>query len=83
MLFNSYVFIFAFLPVVLAGYAWVRRYSDRRWAIGWLVIASLFYYAWWKPEFLLLLLVSVSVNAVFGKWLCSGHLSRPASRATP
>ena len=81
MLFNSYVFIFAFLPVVLAGYAWVRRFPERRWVIAWLVIASLFYYAWWKPEFLLLLLTSVSVNAVFGKLLCDGRLSRPAARA--
>jgi len=79
MLFNSYVFIFAFLPLVLAGYAWARRRGDRRWVIAWLVIASLFYYAWWKPEFLLLLLLSVSVNAVFGKLLCNGRLSRRAS----
>jgi D-alanyl-lipoteichoic acid acyltransferase DltB (MBOAT superfamily) len=81
MLFNSYVFIFAFLPIILAGYAWVRRHPDRRWTIAWLVLASLFYYAWWKPEFLLLLLGSVSVNAVFGKVLCDGRLSQPASRA--
>jgi D-alanyl-lipoteichoic acid acyltransferase DltB (MBOAT superfamily) len=81
VLFNSYVFIFAFLPVVLAVYAWVRRYPDRRWAIAWLVLASFFYYGWWKPEFLLLLLGSVSVNAVFGKLLCHGHLSKRAARA--
>lgn len=81
MLFNSYIFIFAFLPVVLAVYFWVRRHPDRRWTIAWLVLASLVYYAWWKPEFLLLLLVSVSVNAGFGKVLCNGGLSRPASRA--
>ena len=70
MLFNSYVFIFAFLPVVLAVYAWVRRHPDRRLTIAWLVVASLFYYGWWKSEFLLLLLGSVTVNAVFGKLLC-------------
>lgn len=81
MLFNSYVFIFAFLPVVFAVYCFVRRYPERRWTIAWLVLASLFYYAWWKPEFLFLLLVSVSVNAGFGKALCNGGLSRPAARA--
>ncbi len=42
MLFNSYVFIFVFLPVVLAGYAWARRHPDHRWVIAWLVFASLF-----------------------------------------
>ena len=81
MLFNSYVFIFAFLPVVLAGFAWARSREDRLWAIAWLVAASLFYYAWWKPEFLLLLLVSVLVNAVFGSQLCGGRLSPRASYA--
>jgi alginate O-acetyltransferase complex protein AlgI len=81
VLFNSYVFIFAFLPVVLAGYAWLRRYPERGWTIAWLVIASLFYYAWWKPEFLLLLLGSVSANYLFGKALVSGRLSPRKARA--
>jgi alginate O-acetyltransferase complex protein AlgI len=81
MLFNSYVFIFAFLPVVFAVYCLIRRHPERRWTIAWLVLASLVYYAWWKPEFLLLLLGSVTVNAGFGKALCSGRLSANASRA--
>ena len=80
MLFNSYVFIFAFLPVVVAGYALLRRYAaDRSWVIGWLIISSLFYYGWWKPQFLLLLFVSVGVNAVLGKALIEGRLRRAVS----
>lgn len=74
MLFNSYVFIFAFLPVVVAVYLLLREYRQGLWAVAWLVVASLFYYAWWKPQFLLLLLVSISVNAVFGHALCSRRL---------
>lgn len=81
MLFNSYTFIFAFLPVVFAVYCLVRRHPERRWTIAWLVLASLVYYAWWKPEFLLLLLGSVAVNAWFGNALCGRRLSRNASRA--
>jgi alginate O-acetyltransferase complex protein AlgI len=81
MLFNSYFFIFAFLPVVLTLYAWVRRHSDRGWTISLLIIASLFYYAWWKPEFLLVLLLSISANAVFGKLLCNATLSPKLARA--
>jgi hypothetical protein len=46
VLFNSYVFIFCFLPLVLAGYALLRRASNVLWPIGWLVLASLVYYAW-------------------------------------
>jgi D-alanyl-lipoteichoic acid acyltransferase DltB (MBOAT superfamily) len=80
MLFNSYVFIFCFLPIVLAGYALLRGASNPFWPTTWLVLASLFYYAWWKPEFLLLLLFSVTVNFAFGKLIINGGLSRAQSR---
>ena len=72
MLFNSYVFIFAFLPLVLAGFALLRRSSDLLWPITWLVLASFVYYAWWRPEFLLLLLFSIAVNFGFGKLIIDG-----------
>jgi len=62
VLFNSYVFIFCFLPIVLAGYGLLRRASNPLWTITWLAPASLFYYAWWKPEFLFPLLFSVTVK---------------------
>ena len=80
MLFNSYIFIFVFLPVVLAVFCLLRNRPERRWTIAWLVLASFVYYAWWKPEYLLLLLASIAVNAGFGKILCGGRLSRHASR---
>ncbi|MBO6948163.1 MAG: MBOAT family protein [Rhodospirillales bacterium] len=35
-----------------------------------LVLASLFFYAWWDPPFLALLLVSVVINYGFGVWGC-------------
>jgi alginate O-acetyltransferase complex protein AlgI len=81
VLFNSYVFIFAFLPLVLAGYALLRRASNLLWPVVWLVLASFVYYAWWRPEFLLLLLFSISVNFAFGTLIIDGALSRAQSRA--
>jgi len=72
VLFNSYVFIFCFLPIVLAGYALLLRVPNPRWPIVWLGLASLCYYAWWRPEFLLLLLFSVTVNFGFGKLIIEG-----------
>jgi hypothetical protein len=42
MLFNSYVFIFVFLPVSLVLHAALERY-DRRWATLWLALASLIF----------------------------------------
>ncbi|MGA2895599.1 MAG: MBOAT family protein [Xanthobacteraceae bacterium] len=81
MLFNSYVFIFVFLPTVLTLYFVLRRLPNPGWAIGCLVLASLVYYAWWRPEFVLLLLFSVSVNYGLGRLLSDGGLSRLAARA--
>ena len=81
MLFNSYVFIFCFLPMVLAGYLLLRRTSAPQWPIAWLVLASLVYYSWWRPEYLLLLLFSVGVNFGFGKLIIDGGLSHSRSRA--
>ena len=80
MLFNSYIFIFLFLPVVFAGYLAFRRNAQSNGWVIWLVVASLVYYAWWKPAFVLLLLLSIAVNAVVGEALCSGRLSRSVSR---
>ena len=66
---------------MLAGYALLRRGSNLLWPIGWLVLASLVYYAWWRPEFLLLLLFSITVNFAFGTLIIDGGLSRTQSRA--
>lgn len=61
MLFNSFEFIFAYLPIVFAGFFLIGR-IDRRWAALWLVAASLFFYAWWNPKFVALLLLSIAGN---------------------
>lgn len=79
MLFNSYIFIFAFLPVVLLGFILLRRQAPV-WPILWIVLASLFYYGWWKPQFLLLLLASITVNLVLAKLILRNNQSRALSR---
>jgi D-alanyl-lipoteichoic acid acyltransferase DltB (MBOAT superfamily) len=65
MLFSSYQFIFAFLPTVLAAFALVRLYSARA-AVVVLMVASLYFYAAWKAEFLPLLLLSIGGNFLLG-----------------
>lgn len=62
MLFNSYIFIFAFLPVTLAGYFLLGSTPWNRLANVWLIFASLFFYGWWDIRYLPLLLVSILVN---------------------
>lgn len=61
MLFNSYIFIFGFLPCALVGYH-VSNTLDRSLAIGWLIACSLLFYGYWNPLFLLLLLGSIAFN---------------------
>ena len=61
MLFNSHAFIFLFLPVVLAGYFALGRRSPLG-AAAWLVLASLFFYGWWNPKYVGLLILSMLFN---------------------
>jgi D-alanyl-lipoteichoic acid acyltransferase DltB (MBOAT superfamily) len=68
MLFNSYEFLFAFLPVTVAVFLLLDRIS-RNLALGWLVVASLFFYAWWRPANLLIIVPSLLVNFACAKML--------------
>lgn len=66
MLFNSYAFIFLFLPITLIGYFWL---THKRLIIGsklWLVGGSLFFYSYWNIYYLPLLLLSIFVNFFVG-----------------
>ncbi len=65
MLFNSYEFIFAFLPVTFAGYFLLRRTSVDAISKSWLVLASLFFYAWWDPVYLPVIIFSLFFNYFF------------------
>jgi len=74
MLFNSYVFIFAFLPVTLLGFFILGRYKPML-AAGWLAIASLFFYGWWNPVYVWLLALSTCFN-----YACGVTISRAGMR---
>ena len=71
MLFNSYIFIFIFLPVTLTVYYLIGSRGQHRIAISWLVAASLFYYGWWNPAYLGLILTSMLFNYAMGVYLGS------------
>src|SRR5438309_1300519 len=71
MLFNSYEFIFLYLPVVLAGFYAVNLFN-RTAAIVWLGGASLFFYGSWNWRFLPLLVGSVVFNYGMGMLLMRG-----------
>jgi alginate O-acetyltransferase complex protein AlgI len=67
MLFNSAVFLFSFLPIVLLGFYLLGACRMRRASVGWLVVASLFFYGWWKLSYLWILLFSVGLNYLLGR----------------
>src|SRR5262249_5692382 len=79
MLFNSYVFIFAFLPLTLAvfyaagglGSAYMRC---------WLVITSLYFYGFWNLSLLPLLIGSIAFNYFAGCIIENIKLMRPSWR---
>lgn len=73
MLFTAYEFVFLFLPLTLIGYRWLDRRLGLHTAIAWLVLASLFFYAYWRPMYLLLLVPSVLVNYCIGLALVKLH----------
>ena len=65
MLFNSYPFLFAFLPLTLLGYQ-VAAHWHRHAVVIWLSFMSLAFYAYWRPRYLLLLCASILFNYFFG-----------------
>lgn len=69
MLFNSPEYIFFFLPIALILYFLLLKYSSGNTAKTWLVFASLFFYAWWKLEYLLLISTSIIVNYYLGRYI--------------
>lgn len=81
MLFNSFLFIFGFLPLALllcwavSGWTWVSKWT--------LSALSLSFYAWWNPAYLPLLLFSIVFNYLVGTRIeaaCDSGRSRGASR---
>ncbi len=69
MLFNSYVFLFVFLPItwILFRFACAKRVTDV--AIAVLTVASLVFYSYWNPPFVFLILFSVLFNYSWGRFI--------------
>ena len=64
MLFNTHNFIFVFLPLVLAGFYFIGKYAGHRIVVIWLILSSLFFYGWWNPYYLGLILGSLIFNYI-------------------
>jgi alginate O-acetyltransferase complex protein AlgI len=62
MLFTSPEFLLGFLPLTLAGFHLLRGLGWQALCVPWLLAASMVFYAWWSPSFLVLLVLSMLVN---------------------
>ena len=63
MVFSSSVFLLAFMPIVLILYFLV---PGRKAKNVFLLIASLIFYAWGEPVYIVLMIASICVNWLFG-----------------
>ena len=65
MLFSSEVFLFVFLPAVLLGY-YILKPLGRQLQNIFLLLASLVFYAWGEPQFVIIMITSIVANYIFG-----------------
>ena len=63
MVFSSAIFLFVFFPVVIAAYFLMPTRAAKN---VWLLAASLVFYAWGEPVYILLMLASIVANWLFG-----------------
>ena len=75
MLFNSYVFIFAFFPIVLLGYFGFNHFNKYTAAKVFLIFASLYFYGYFNWWYLLIIITSVVLNYVFSRILLNDKVS--------
>ena len=80
MLFTSTTFLFEFLPIVFLVSIALELRGHQKLRLIWLILASLFFYAYWKWEYLYILIASVLSNYALS--LALAALKRRESRYT-
>ena len=77
MLFNTYQFTAVFAPLSLIVFYLLRRLAPPSWALASVVAASLIFYAYWRADYVPVLMVSIVINYGLGTLI----LSKPGSIA--
>src|ERR1700757_4299361 len=80
MLFNSPIFLFAFLPATVGLYVLLRQFYGPRAVLGLLLGASLLFYGWWNPLYLPLLGGIAVFNFLVARWITAQRLAGRADR---
>lgn len=78
MSFNSYGFLFIFLPVVVLGFWLLLRFTSHRIALGWLLGASVVFYLASSPRSLAIIAPSILLDYVIARVLL--HAPSSASK---
>lgn len=73
MVFNSYIFVLVFLPLTLAGYFGLHKTNHSDIAKGFLLLMSLWFYAYFDIRSLPLLLISIEVNFLIVRYYRPRH----------
>jgi len=76
MLFNSYEFIFGFLPLTFVLYFLLSRMRNKTPGKSFLVMASLLFYSWWNIYYLPVILFSLFFNYFFSLLLLRKQLEK-------
>ncbi len=79
MLFNSYTFIFAFLPLTLMLFHGLRRMGLERTSIFSLTLMSLVFYGWWSVKYLFLLVPLMLANFALAACILPRNGQRPSA----
>ncbi len=80
MLFTTVPFLLMFLPITLVGFFMLGRWKPSA-AAAWLLLASLCFYGFWMPEFVLLLVGSMAVNFLAGMCIAKSEPGGASRRA--
>lgn len=67
MVFSTIIFLCVFLPIVIIGYYLVPKPAKNMF----LLICSLFFYAWGEPVYVLIMLASIAYNYLFGMFIAN------------
>lgn len=83
MLFNSYIFVFAFLPFTWIVYFWLNRRESNKAALTFLTIMSLIFYGYFNLSYLLIICTSICANylisrLMYGKGKYSTYIKKTA-----
>ena len=76
MLFNSTGYLLVFLPLVVLVFVWLQHRGASNLQTIWLISASLVFYGSWNAAFVLLILLSISLNFLVGHRLASSAAKR-------